>query len=571
MEMKKMLAKAMVAAFALPAMAQYNQDITVEGRYVPEFIPRDRIALFPEAVRFGVDNSVLQYSLPGVTVDFLPEAIPIPATPWRATRVPYDARGYVQFGLGSYLQSTLSAGYRIIDDNTSTLGVRLQHNSTSLWKPRITPGSDTRMERYDETLGVYGSKEFTGKGHLSASGQWHIGNFDYYGSTAPSAPTQTLNDASVRLGWTSARRPAIAWNVSAGARYFGYRRFYSPQAGLPFPASQTGTRETHIDLDAAMDFKLSTVSTLSLDLTGDLLLYGNTVSKTGSAPLLASPDNYGMITLAPKYVYLKGGLRFQAGANLDFAVDAGKPGARYNTFHISPDVRLDYESGPLAIFVAVQGGTQLHTLASAWQTDYYQSPLLLSSLPVYTPMEARAGLTAGYFSGFRVGIEGGWRMQKDACPDGFYTLWLNGAASDNLFADTRTDLHGWEAGLTAGYDAGKWFGVEARCFYRPQNGDTGWCDGPERSRWTARIEVKSNPVSPLELRLAYDYRGVRSAGRECLRMPDITNLSFGASWKFTPKVSVWLQADNLLCTKTVYLPGLPEPRLGLTAGAELRF
>lgn len=82
----------------------------------------------------------------------------------------------------AWLNSTLSAGYRFIDDRNTTFGVRLQHNSTSLWKPEVSETmKDTRMYRYDESIGFYGSHDFNGKGRLSGALDWHIGNFNYYG------------------------------------------------------------------------------------------------------------------------------------------------------------------------------------------------------------------------------------------------------------------------------------------------------------------------------------------------------------------------------------------------------
>ncbi len=159
MMFKRYIPAILIAAAGLPAMAQYDQDITVEGKYVPEFIPQDRIGLFPRPVKFPAEKSSLSYSLTGVNADFIPQAIPIPATGWNDTRRYSAARGYVELGLGSWLRSTLSAGYRFIDSRNTTVGIRLQHNSTSLWKPELSEAmADTRMWRYDESLGIYGSR-----------------------------------------------------------------------------------------------------------------------------------------------------------------------------------------------------------------------------------------------------------------------------------------------------------------------------------------------------------------------------------------------------------------------------
>lgn len=74
----KFLALMLLGATAPGAMAQYDQDISVEGKYVPEFIARDRIGLFPKPVKFPMETSSLSYSLTGVPADFTPEAVAMP-------------------------------------------------------------------------------------------------------------------------------------------------------------------------------------------------------------------------------------------------------------------------------------------------------------------------------------------------------------------------------------------------------------------------------------------------------------------------------------------------------------
>ena len=76
----------LAAATALPAAAQYDQDINVEGKYVPEYIQHDRIGIFPRPIRFEAAKSSLSYSLGGVNADFTPQALPLQATGWRTAR-----------------------------------------------------------------------------------------------------------------------------------------------------------------------------------------------------------------------------------------------------------------------------------------------------------------------------------------------------------------------------------------------------------------------------------------------------------------------------------------------------
>ena len=136
--MKKYIFSALAAAVALPVAAQYNQSISVDGKYVPEVFRLDRINSFPKQVKFSLETNPLSYDGKSVPAGFAPRLLPLPATGWRDTRDFSDSRGYLELGAGSWLNSTLSAGYRFIDNKNTTFGVRLQHNSTSLWKPEVS-------------------------------------------------------------------------------------------------------------------------------------------------------------------------------------------------------------------------------------------------------------------------------------------------------------------------------------------------------------------------------------------------------------------------------------------------
>lgn len=605
----------LLAAPAFQSWAQYDQDINVEGKYVPEFIPQDRIGVFPRPVRFSLEKSTLDYSLTGVHADFTPQAIPVPVTGWKDTRRWSDSRGYLELGLGSWLESTLSAGYRIIDNRKTVLGLRLQHNSTSLWKPDLAPSvADTRMWRYDEAIGIYASHLFDGKGRLDAAVDYHIGNFNYYGynpfgyditssEKSASAPTQTLNDISARVSWNSAAAlDDISWNAAAGIRCFGYRRLYLPgTAGTP--EALTGARETHVDIDGGIVFPTSAKSSIGIDLATDILSYGDyeargTYPADGWVP--DTPDTYAMLSLTPFYRFTRSRLDIRIGAKVDLTFNAGPETDRYNVFHIAPSVKLDYNAGPATIFLHLTGGNELHTLAGDYELDYYQMPGLFETAPVYSPLDARLGFSFGPFSGFHAGFDVAYRTSRGQYFGGMYMPFLNDDAtlgdmpevsdgrpvSYEPAPDGKSNLSGFSVGLQAGYDAGRYFSISAEGRYQPQNGTTGYFNGFDRPRWTADATLETNPWSSLKFRLGVNYRGVRGYSVHAWyadstplnsdlimtkRIPDLIMLNLGASYSITENFDIWLQADNLMNRENIYAPGLPEPGIRLSAGIGVRF
>lgn len=608
---------------ALPAAAQYDQDINVEGKYVPEYINHDRIGLFPKPVRFDTQQSELSYYLKGVNAQFEPQLVPLQATGWRTSRTYSHHRGYLDLGLGSWLDATLSAGYRFVDTDDTLFGVRLQHNSTSLWKPKLSSASeDVKRSRYDEMIGLYASHVFDSTGRLDAAVDYHVGYFNYYGfdlpqvisdasnlmtaSPALKAPTQTLNDVAARVDWHSpASRDEFSWFAGAGVRYFGYRSCYDYEwNSVSMLSSVPGSRETATSLQAGFVLPTSGKSAIGLDFEGNLVTYADRSRTVGGTEYAAAtPDNYGILYLTPYYRFNRSGIDIRLGAQIDLAFNAGAEHDRYSTFHIAPSVKFDYNAGPAALYLYAKGGSRLNTLAARYEWDYYQCPEILSSKPIYSPVDATFGVTFGPFSGFHAGLNIAYRVSRGQYVGGWYMGRLNGgevfpsniglpsneagrAVSYVLDSDLRYDLSGLSFGLDMGYDAGRYFKIDGSARYQRQNGKTGYFNGFDRPEWTVDVTAETNPWNSLKFRVGYSLRAMRMMTLPSYwsdttilngltygnyRLPNKSLLNFGVSYGITDNFDVWIQADNLLNRKTLYMPCLPAPGLTIAAGLGLRF
>lgn len=569
--LRAMLGAGFLTLAAPAAVAQFDQTINVEGKYLPEVIQRDRISLFPAREKLSVAFSPLEFSTSGVNASFAPQGIPMPATGWNTSRRFSSLPGYVSLSMGAWLNTGFEAGYRIIDTGNSTLGVRLSHLSTSLAHPRMSEKTEgVKRFMYDETIGLYGSRTFAGKGRFDASADYRYSYFNYYGynpSQAPDdarglkAPTQSLNDATLRLGWSSpAAIDNITYFVKAGARYFGYRT-----VPVPYMEHVDATRETDVNLAAGVSFPTSASSALGIDLDSHLLLY---------AADFADNENYGLLTLTPYYRFTRNNVNVRVGARLDFAFNAGPDADRYNTFHAAPSVTVDWKGGPVAICLRALGGTSLHTLAEGADRDFYQSPALLSTLPVYAPLDASLSLGFGPFAGFSATASIGWRIARGQYLGGRYMQWLNdtpvpflpGEPNPLASLEARSNMAGISVGLALSQDFGRYFKVSAEADWQEQSGYKAYFSGYDMPRWRACISAETNPWSSLRFRLAYNYRGVRAYG-----LPDVTLLNFYASYGITDRLTVNLAADNLIGRRYMVLPSLPSQGLSLSAGLSFLF
>lgn len=621
---KRALAVAVIAAAATSASAQLHENISVEGKYVPDVIRIDRINTFPKAFRQTLSTSPLDYEQVGVATSFTPSLMVMPATGWRSYREISDNRGYLELGAGSWLNSTLSAGYRFIDNSSTLVGVRLQHNSTSLWKPEMAEWmKNVKQERYDDAIGVYASHVFKGYGRLDAALDYHVGYFNYYGFVGHDygfvdspvdmtkdykAPTQTINDVAFRADWRSLVTPSAATSYygTLRLRHFAYRSL--PMGAMENDEILKGSRETNLGLEGGIRLPWESGSSIELDARLDMVFVSGEKKIESAIPgqgYNANPfpvaDDYGMLTLSPYYRFSKGLLDIRLGADVDLAFNAGEDGNRYSFFHIAPDVRFALQTGQVGLYLNFQGGSELNTLSHLHELDYYSMPYVISTRPSFTPLDASFGINLGPFSGFSMGVEAKWRSTKNVPLGGWYMAALNngmmpldalepsvkGTGNVLYVGDTEgINLHGVSVGGHMSYEYGDLFSIYAGASYQPQDGKKGFFNGYDRAKITGNVKVSVKPIKPLSVSAGFDFKGkraiyVKSVGSVAdggtvingdnmtlhkLPLEDLSLLNLSATWSFSPSVSIWAGADNILNRKVDVLPVQPMQGIVFTGG-----
>lgn len=614
-----MLALGLLATL-LPASAHAQQrldeSVAVDGRYKADVVRMERINTFPKRVRVTLTSSPLAYDETGVAADFTPTFTPMAPTGWQADRMLPNSRGYVDLALGSWLDANLSAGFHVLPaDAPTTLDVRLQHNSTSLWRPELAPHlKGSRRYDYDEAIGFDAGHTFEGVGRLSASAQYRLDCFNYY-ATLPwgaepgkdfKAPTQTLNDVALRVAWSPLRKGSpFEWHVDAAYRYFGYRALYLPNFGLPGLSKGRGGRENHLQLSGRLSKEVAPGHHWDLGLRLDGLIYGK-------EEWINNPKSYTHITLSPGYEGATGPWAWRLGVNLDVSIGAGRVGHDATPLHFSPDVRGSWTSGFVTLHGSVTGGDRLRTLAAQSVYDPYGLPALWSSVPVYTPVCAAVGATLRPFGGMTIGAEWGYKVERNVEMGGWYQTLLNRGSGvkptfpgQGLDLELRgrnvsgIDLHGGRLSVTAAYESSLW-SLAGDFSWQPQKGTLGWANGYDRPRYTASLRGSVRPMEPLRIEAGLDWRGHRAVYSYatpdwasimdsgsldpsdkdyadvkyplvCQRLRDLTDLHLSAAWAFTERIEAHIEGHNLLNRHVDALPGVPAMGITLSAGVSVQF
>lgn len=612
------VAAALACAAMLPAeaQAQLKESFEVEGTYNKEILYPEKLSRLPQRRRLTPSESEVPYELNGVEANFTPSGAPIPATSYGASRTDIAPRGYVNLELGSWLNASLEAGYAALSSREQTLDIWLRHNSTSLWRPYGDEFPDSRRRfSYQEALAARYTRSFEGAGRLDVGARYRFGYFNYYNSlpqegVAPA--TQTLNDVDLSVGFTGERKLSTRnlWNVEAAVRHFAFR---------------SGTRETALRLDGGYARRLAPASTLGIDAGFRWMLYGE--------PFLSedAPEAYGNLRLAPFYQWQKGKVTLRAGVNVDltFNADAASETGHYNVFHISPDVRFDFNSGRFAAWVHALGGQELQTLAVTADRNLYCDPFLQSTTPVYSPIDARAGVRINPFSGFSAEAEFQYKVTRNVIGGGWYPMWIYAASSGGevtmpaldapegkypTYGDGRAryNLSGFGVRLAASYRFAEIIEAHGEGTYTPQNATTGIFNGLDRPRWIVGAGLKVRPVKDLTIGVEYEYRGVRKvwsaleefapadpstraggiavpgqptpgpAEKEAdtpdaagLRLPDIALLNAGVEWRLprfsSVDMTVGFHARNILNHREEILPALPSEGVTFSGSLQILF
>ncbi|MCM1296821.1 MAG: hypothetical protein NC311_14885 [Muribaculaceae bacterium] len=551
-----------------------EESLTVEGRYTPEVISADRLSVSPTTITITAPESNLNYEMRGVTAAFAPDALAMAATGWRTSKAFDESRGYLNLRLGSWLNSSLSAGVAAIKNEDTRLNVWLQHNSTSLWKAwtadpekGIEEDADKRY-RYDETIGADFSHRFAGAGTLSADVQYHLGLFNYYGTNWKQstddrikAPGQTLNDIYANLAWTGKPTDKIEYSIGADVRYFGYRSEYLVGYSLPYEYSSSfyrnlyrgnANRETTFNAGGHIKYDLTEGHGLGLGLHYSGVF--NTL-ETEVGPV----DNLNLAKLTPAYEYNNDKIWLRIGAEL--ALESGWQ----TRFRVAPDVRFSLINGMTTFAAKIGGGTKLRTMAWLHQMDYYCNPGYWCDVAAYSPIEASLSLQFNPGGKWTFGIEGTWCTTLDETLGGTYQAELNDNYSYNKLTDINR-LHGFSIGLNAGYEFSRYFGLNGKFNWQPQNGNAGFLNGFDRPEFTLHAGAHSNPTDALTLTLDYELRAKRY-----LLSGNISRLNFSANYRINEKLSVGLDLNNLLNRHEMLLPDLPTEGFTAMGGVQIKF
>ena len=607
MKTKRLYIAMLLAAMAFTGVhaqdnTKLNKEITLEKDIEPiekKAVKKNTLPKVKKAVTTG-QKTQLGYSDLTSPID-VPTTIP--------TLLPYgyrtahnfsDKRGYLDVGAGTQANFRVDFGYRLIDDESESLGIWINHNST--WNGKnsskiITLDENRNKQKFnDNTLGV-GYRRDIGKGTLSLGVKAHIDNYNYYGGwnhlaldvidpitlepvVAPfdwDTDKQTFFNLNLNAGWSSSfmlRDNPLKYDV--GLQY-GHASHDKPFNDL----YKKGAHDNWGILTLSGSYDLTELTTAALSIKGEYLRRAATAKANGYHDL---KDDVGMITLSPSYTLRGDMFKVQLGLNGHICFSDGAK------FRLSPNIQANLALvDGFSLFANALGGKALGYRQGKHFVNYrYDNPLLLYG-SVYTPIDAEGGVKIGPFNGLSAKLSLGYAVVKDE-PGIIYNgdpqllAMITGFMSDYHVIDSR----GYYLNAELKYNYRSLVEATAAIKYAPHDKElfandkhyNGYKMGVDRASTVANIDIKVNPWKPLSVNAGLEYRGGRMALFRYLsldseftfiNMDDVINLHAGANYRLNSNVNLWLQAHNLLNRRYDILYGMGAQRIGFMVGAGFTF
>lgn len=574
--MKRHILIATFAALNIGAVAQdLHTEITVDRTVLPDVREASRPGgLTPSIIMPPVRNSVLtaaEFTDPGA-VD--PQVSPLSPARCNDTISPTPYRGYIAGGYFPLFHAMASAGYRIVDSSSAPLDIWAQYDGNS---------HNGDMPHYPEAL-------FTN----------HIGHGGLKGAYRSA-------DGNYALDYSIDGMAAIIRNPYFFL-YSGYehRRSYNQKAYRVNPRADWTGLFGEVRIDVALGWeRFRMFNNTPLDLASPIIPHvrqniisgafgiglcdGGRQTWTGldidvahmHSNRLPEGDDVrtGNLSVAHFRPYVRfDGRNINGHAGLNVSLATGVYGTHVK---VAPDVLVAWQPLPnLTLYGSARGGEELNRMSDIFALNPYVYPCGAYSA-TNNPVIAEGGIHFSPISGLRISAEGGYAVSR-AYLSPFIAITRYGYMTSDF---RSVDFNSWYAGASISYTYATYATFAAS--YRTGGADNdinswqGWRDAADN---VASASLKVTPVAALDLTAEFQLRGGRKAlsmlfpyGQaggavtRVAKLSDVRNLNFMAAYRITPRLTAFINLDNILCHRYLLISGMPSQSIGGLVGAAYKF
>lgn len=480
-------------------------------------------------------------------------------------------KGYIDFGMGTYMSMAGNAGYHILDNATDRLNIGVQFTSLN-WDIPVNSSfvqgpekeSATRQTFYDTRAGLHYDHLFESDVTLAFNAAYRFLNFNYYGTCGnlpgnrSSHPFQWAHNFFVEI--KADNSAAVAYDYNQWSITGGYS-LYSNRWGAYVPDP---SREQHAYLQASLCGDTGSGWSAGAEANIDFLQYnGIYPAGTPADEIIHNPElaatslqSVFMTELLPHIDWNGSRVHFRAGLRAYISVNDG------TIFRFAPDVHFNWEFvNNYFIYANIGGGKRLHTWNDVSQYCIYFDPS--QRIPsTYSPLDATGGIRFNIIPEFSFSAYGGYEIAEAA-------LFQAVGQSSQAINWQTLNASCVKAGARIDLNIGHIVSFIADGTYRL------WKQGTEeisfdRPRWEANARIKVQPHKRFGIEVGYNMQLGRNYG-SLGSLADIHNLQASVTYRPIDILSVFVQGNNLLNRKYDFYYGLAAPRIQVMGGLAVTF
>lgn len=558
-----------IALLTLPTAAQaqtqpkdttVNRTVVVEQQYTPDILDAAKVNVLPKVEEPTVSKKPVEYAT------FRSPASNIPVGTMQAyvgketqaTTLP----GYVRLGYGNYGNLDLLANYLFRLSAQDKLNVNFGMDGMN--GTLDMPFGDARKwdAYYYRTRAQVDYVHQFSKIDLNVAGNFGLSNFNYepYGHDFKK---QKFTSGDLHFGVKSSDETLpVQFQAETNLLMYGRQHNQILYSDLSESIVRTKGKVTGAIGDEQW---------VGIGIEMNNLFYNK--EKLGSYETVLY-DSRTVLNLNPSYELNNDSWMLHVGVNVDFSFGGGK------TLRVSPDITAQYLfSDSYVLYAKATGGRQLNDFRRLEQFNPYADPSK-EITDTYEQLNARLGFKASPTPGLWFDLFGGYQNLKDdlyELPNGM----IGGFGGD--FIDVRqTSTNNLYAGAKASYQYKDLFSLSAEGTYYNWNAKDALTDNVGSRNYNEALLMKPefkfglsaevHPIPALWINLGYQYiLRAEEYSSWTGKIPAVSNLGLGATYKVYKGVSIYVKADNLLNKKFQNYLYYPVEGINFLGGLSFQF
>ena len=574
----------LITASAQDQDDKLNREMTLEREYDPTVQDANKVNRLPEIKEPVITKRTIDYA--SFTTPASPEnQIHLLSSGNAMTEIPYNNRkGYFHFGGGMYMNLSGDLGYHILNDHQNKLNIFASHRSTNgKIKFKDYWGDEKQKAKLNDNLIGLNYHHFFDQGAiLRLGGKYNYTAFNYYGYSHNRIPSMssvwepdTFDHETNQVNQLITGYAGVSSKEGMKIGYlmdFEFNRFTQKYG---WTKDIKGIEENKITINAGVNVRFGNENNQLAGLAGKINYFSYNYPSATNDEDRFGYQNYTEATLTPYYQIQGDGWKALLGANVMLITGDS------SEFFVSPNIQVEAEIADKTVFyVDATGEIRSNDPYGISLRNRYVDYAHLT-LPSRTWLDATLGIRSGIAPGFWFDVFAGYRITDNEAL--FLPLIpFEGENFGSYQGVFQPNASVFKIGASLKYTYQQWvdFGLKGTYYnWSLKKGDNNveWDDMKPYGRPTVEInaDLTIRPIKPLALNFNY-YLGANRysyllVDRNEIKMDNLNDLNFMATWNFNQTFGAYIKANNLLFQEQELYYGYPMQKFNAMAGININF